>query len=82
MIIASLKQGDDPAVLVGLSRKNAEELIKGHPIFKPKEETGLPVTLIIVGGETEESIMAELKEHFNIPDEVIDDRKAGHDGGA
>lgn len=66
MIVASVNDGK--GVLIGLSRGNVEELLKGHPILKNKEDTGLPVTIVIVGGETEEAILEELNQHFSMPD--------------
>lgn len=78
MIIAKMHDQDgEVAVLVGLSKGNMDELLKGHPIYKPMAETGLPVSIIVVGGETEEAIMGELKKNFTIPDEVVEDRTRG-----
>jgi hypothetical protein len=79
MIIASLEHDNDPAVLIGLTKRNMEELLKGRPILKSAEDNRIPVTIIIVGGETEESIMAELKQHFDIPDGVVEDRKSEYE---
>jgi hypothetical protein len=77
MIVASINNGE--GVLIGLSRGNVEELLKGHPILKNKEDTGLPVTVVIVGGETEEAILAELQQHFQLPNKIEDlDKKGGN----
>lgn len=57
---------------IGLSRRNCEKLLEGDPILFELEVLGLRVTTIgepyprraqvlIVAGETEEAILAELK---------------------
>jgi hypothetical protein len=75
MIIGSFDNGE--VILIGLSKGNMEELLKNRPILKTKEETDLPVTILIVGGETEEEILIELSENFNMPDEISDMMKTG-----
>ena len=65
----------EPAILIGLSKGNMDKLLKGQPIFKPGSKLGIGFALIIVGGETEDAIMTEVVQHFNV-DVVLDER--GH----
>lgn len=57
-------------VLVGLSRKNLERLLESKPIVI---DTTLQLNIIggpviaILGGETEEEIEKELRQHFQLP---------------
>lgn len=62
-------------ILIGLSKVNCEQLLEGHPILKGPEDTGVNVHVVIVGGETEDQIMAQLKEAGLGFDEVQDLRK-------
>ncbi len=53
--------GGKPLLILGLSRKNTEMLLTGHPIsVELKAFTGLVGTVLLMAGETEEAIMAEL----------------------
>jgi hypothetical protein len=55
-------------VVLGLSRKNAEELLEGKPILIHGEEIGLHgVDLTIMGGETEDTMLEELRKYFDMP---------------
>lgn len=62
-------QGDKPLLLLGLSKGNCEELLKGRPIAFNTREEGMPFELVVVitGGETEDAITAELAKHFDLP---------------
>lgn len=67
-------------LLFGLSRGNCERLLKGQPIFLNGDELGLPpgmgITITIMGGETEESIAAELRACGLVNDTtVVEDRR-------
>ena len=55
------KEGQ-PSLLIGLSRDNMEKLLQGKPILKTPEDTKVGLGLILVGGETEDSIMKDLRE--------------------
>jgi hypothetical protein len=69
-------QGNKPLLLLGLSRQNCEELLKGKPIaFNTKEETGLELELVlaIIAGETEDSLLADIQNYFDIPNIVRKD---------
>lgn len=63
-------------VLLGLSRINVTRLMDDKPIRFDGAEVGLPgVVVIIMGGETEQAMEAELRRHGAIgPNTVIDDR--------
>lgn len=62
MIKAKLTDG---SVVVGLSRLNCEKLLQGKPINLQLKEMGLPdIRILIVGGESEQSIMNELTKHI------------------
>jgi hypothetical protein len=59
------------AVILGLSRKNTEALLEGKPMKIDLAELGMPEAgvVFIVGGETEQSIQAELAKYFVMPQE-------------
>lgn len=64
MIKAILSTG---TVVIGLSRKNLEALLKDRPINLQMSDMGLaPLQVLIVGGETERAIYEELKKHCEI----------------
>lgn len=66
-------------VLLGLSRANCERLLQGQPIriSGNDDAIGLPgVTIVIMGGETEAAIEAELRGRGLVTDETtIEDRR-------
>lgn len=66
-------------VLMGLSRANVERLMNDMPIRFDGAEVGLPGFLfVIMGGETEPEMMAELQKRGLLgPDTQIDDRFTG-----
>lgn len=70
MLIGHTITGNHMTLMIGLSRKNCELLMEGKPILKGPEATLAPMTLIIVGGETEDEILDQLKKH-NIPHEGL-----------
>lgn len=57
-------------VILGLSRGNTERLLEGKPIFVTPEsmEGKLKQAVLLVGGETEEAIMADLRAHPDVFD--------------
>ncbi len=63
MIKASAKgPGGKPLLILGLSRKNTEMLLAGHPIsVELKAFTGIVGTVLLMAGETEQDIVRELK---------------------
>lgn len=65
MIVARGEGKQGGFILLGLSDMNIEKLKEGKPIFKSKEEVGLPVNLIIVHGKTEDHILEQLSTHFD-----------------
>lgn len=61
MIKASGQNGDTPVLLIGLSKENCARLLAGRPIMFNASEVGLAdLQLIIVGGETEDHIAADI----------------------
>lgn len=62
MIKATGRIGDgDALLLLGLSRRNVERLLAGQPMKIYGQDVGMPgLVVVIVGGDTEESIQAEL----------------------
>jgi hypothetical protein len=62
MIKATGRTADgDTLLLLGLSRLNARWLLRGQPIRVNGIDVGLPgLQVLIVGGETEDAITAEL----------------------
>lgn len=65
MIKATGRTGDgDALLLLGLSRANTERLLNGDPIKVYGQDIGMPsLVVVIVGGETEAAIQADLTEH-------------------
>lgn len=63
MIKATGRTGDgDTLLILGLSRTNTERLLAGKPIKVNGLDVGLPgIQVILLGGETEEAITAELQ---------------------
>lgn len=76
MILAhNLDPDGNLMILIGLSRANVDQLLEGRPILKGPQDTGVNVHVVIVGGETEDEIMQQLKEAGLGFDEVQDLRK-------
>lgn len=61
-------------IVLGLSRNNTEMLLMGKPIHVDLEQLGLKGDILIMGGETESHIEAELAQYCN-EDTIIDDRR-------
>lgn len=65
MIIARTIKPDGELLLLGITRRNVEELLKGHPIRLTTETHGAGVplgwTIGIIFGETEATIAADLR---------------------
>ncbi len=57
-------------VVLGLSRLNCEKLLEGKPIFiTPESMDGkLKQAILLVAGETEQAILADLKQHPDVFD--------------
>lgn len=54
-------QDGKPLLGLGLSRGNCDKLLAGQPIVIHCEQIGLaPLTIFLMGGETEESMAGEL----------------------
>lgn len=51
-------------LLLGLSRINMDKLLEGLPIAVDITVNGAHLRIGLVGGETEEAIVAELTKHF------------------
>lgn len=66
-------------VILGLSRMNVERLMQDMPIRFDGAEVGVPgITFVIVGGETEQAIEADLRRVGAVTDEtVVIDRLTG-----
>jgi hypothetical protein len=78
LIIAhNINKNGELKILIALSRQNCDLLLEGKPIFKGPESTRVPMTIIIVGGETEEKILDELQSNGFEFGTVIDDRPKG-----
>lgn len=78
-----IKARGDGVVIFGLSRGNCERLLQAKPIRIDGSEVGLPgLTIIIMGGETEQSMEADLRRMGAIgPDTQVDDRWEAGRGG-
>lgn len=86
MIKALGKSGDRPMLLFGLSRKNCELLLEGKPIkidLQQMLEEAIKrhdlndAVVILMAGETEESITEELSKHTKLP--PVEDRLKHND---
>ena len=70
MIKAAGKAGDLPMLVVGLSRENCRRLLEDQPIFFDTKSIDVDAAflprlkVLVVGGETEAAIAAELRQHF------------------
>ena len=77
MILASnVDDNGMPILLIGLSKGNCEKLLDGKPIFKGPQDTLMSLSIIIVGGQTEDEIVQSLKGagfHFDF---IFDERTA------
>lgn len=69
MIKAKLTDRDGkPIVILGLSSGNWSELLKGRPIMVDLSELGATeCKVVILGGESEQTIAQELSQHFEFP---------------
>jgi hypothetical protein len=69
MIKATGKMGGQPLLILGLSTENTTRLRAGKPILVDTAALGLPaMRVLLVGGDTEEEITAELQQHFDMPE--------------
>jgi hypothetical protein len=65
---AAVDKHGRPIVIVGLSVKNMEHLQNGRPIEMNLTDFGSEGILVIMGGETEAAIMAELSSLLGPPE--------------
>jgi hypothetical protein len=65
-MIKAILSNDDGSqmLLLGLSKTNMDKLLEGLPIAVDITVNGAHLRIGIVGGETEEAIIAELRRHF------------------
>lgn len=65
MILGRADNGDVQALIIGLSALNIEKLQKGMPIHITREKQGEAIpehwSIVIMAGETENSMAAELR---------------------
>jgi len=74
MIKALGMHNGKPLLVLGLSRLNTERLLAGQPIPIDTAEVGIPgFSILLVAGETEDVIVAELATVWKI-DQVVDTR--------
>lgn len=69
--VATSKDGRKLLVL-GLSRRNMELLMENKPIVVDTARYGIEggAHIVLLGGETEESIQAEMAKHLKLPEPV------------
>ena len=61
-------------VLFGLSRANTERLLADMPIRFAGEEVGLPgLVFVIIGGETEKAMRAQLQAIGAVTEDTVND---------
>lgn len=71
MIKAAGTVGGKPMLILGLSGENMTRLMAGEPIMLDAAALGLPdMTVVVVGGRTEDSITADLRAHGLVPPEA------------
>lgn len=81
MIKALAHRNGRPLLILGLSRKNCKHLLRGEPIHIASEEVDIPygMDIVIMGGNTEQSIADEILKNAAGVDEIRDERnKPGH----
>jgi hypothetical protein len=65
MIKAAGQHNGRPMLVIGLSGENMTRLMAGEPILFDAEALGLPaMSVLVVGGRTEDAITADLRKHF------------------
>lgn len=58
---------DKPLLVLGLSGENMTRLMANEPVLLDTAALGLPpMKIVIVGGRTEDSILADLRQHFGL----------------
>lgn len=62
-----------PFIMLGFSHKNLDLLKEGKPVVIPLSEYGAEGHIVIMSGETEDAIKAEIEKHIAIG-EVRDQR--------
>lgn len=78
MIKAMGTMGGKPLLIFGLSRENVTRLMAQKPIAVNVAALGGPeMTVLLVGGRTEDDIHTELGKHFRIA-EFRDERGGGN----
>lgn len=65
MIKAAGQHNGRPLLVIGLSGENMTRLMAGEPILFDAGALGLPeMSVLVVGGRTEDAIAADLREHL------------------
>lgn len=75
MLKVTLRTNDGRAILIlGVSKVNAERLLRGAPITFTGEEVGIPALaeVLIVGGETNVELIRPLVERGMVPADVLE----------
>jgi hypothetical protein len=76
MVIAKFGDGvGNSTLLLGISRPNLEMLMEGKPILKKAADLGTNCDIVIVGGESEDQILDDMRKLAHIPDEAVEDRR-------
>lgn len=65
------RRDGSPIILLGLSRTNVDRLMTDQPIRFDLKEVGLEGEMIIVGGNDERSIIAQLVEFGILPGSAL-----------
>jgi hypothetical protein len=75
-MLKALAKGSDgrPIMILGLSRRNTELLLEGKPIMVDTSNFGIPggPCIVLLGGETEQAIQAEMAKHMKLPEPTLD----------
>lgn len=72
MIKAIARKYKDELLILGLSKENILKLQENKPIcFKKEDLLGCKHDVLIIYGDTEEVILHELKNNFNVKEENI-----------
>jgi hypothetical protein len=75
MIKAKAQRRDGSSfVVLGLTRRNTELLLAGKPIPVDLREMGIDCQVLIMGGETEDAMAAELKDFIDSKT-IVDDQR-------
>lgn len=67
MLTATLEHNGQRYLVLGVDHGDLAKLARGHPIVIEADDSELGAKLIVVAGETDELVVAELERHHLMP---------------